>query len=71
MLIQIFNTKNNNTIPLRNEENLIVSATPYENVFTCGQIPENILKKMIGNSIPNKDIDVRKFILFASNLLGI
>ena len=71
MLIQIFNTKNNNTIPLRNEENLIVSATPYENVFTCSQIPENILKKMIGNSIPNKDIDVRKFILFASNLLGI
>ena len=38
------------------QENLLISSNlcdKCEEVFTCSNIPENILNKMIGNSIPN------------------
>lgn len=59
--IEVKNVSSNiiNTNPIK--QNLMKEGNNLKpkDVFTCSKIPNNIFKKMIGNSIPNKDkIDI-------------
>lgn len=59
--ISVSSSKKNTISKENNKSETAKDNTQLEEVFTSSEIPNSVLKKMIGNSIPDKDkVDIRQ-----------